>query len=123
MINTKLILVDGITGSGKSTTAHFIARQMEKNGIKVKWYYEVEKDHPLLEIDKNKDESDEDHSKRVLVEYPQKWIDFVNKIKNDDYTYIVESYLFQDVLFFPHFMNDLDRKVLKDYSHRFLETT
>jgi len=38
MLNTKLILVDGMTGSGKSTTAHFIARQLEKNGIKVKCY-------------------------------------------------------------------------------------
>lgn len=36
MIKTKLILVDGITGSGKSTTAYYIARQIEKNGIKVR---------------------------------------------------------------------------------------
>jgi ABC-type oligopeptide transport system ATPase subunit len=122
MIKTKLILVDGISGSGKSTTAHFIARQMEKNGIKVKWYFECEKTHPLYEIEKIKEESDEDHSKRVLAEYPQKWVDFVKKIKDDEFVYIVESYLFQDVLMFPHFMNDLDRLVIKEYSHKILET-
>jgi len=122
MIKTKLILVDGITGSGKSTMAHFIARQMEKNGVKVKWYYEVEKDHPLVEIEKIKEESDEDHSKRVLTEYPQKWVDFVNKIKDDEFVYIFESYLFQDVLMFPHFMNDVDRSVIKKYSHKILES-
>ena len=121
MIKTKLILVDGITGSGKSTTAHFIARQMEKNGIKVKWFYEVEKDHPVLEIFKNDDESDHDHSKRVFQEYPKKWIDFVDKIKDDEYVYIIESYLFQDVLMFPHFMADMDRSLLKEYSHKILE--
>jgi len=121
MIKTKLILVDGITGSGKSTTAHFIARQMEKNGVKVKWYYEVEKDHPVFEILKNDDESDLDHSKRVFEEYPKKWIDFVNKVKDDEFVYIIESYLFQDVLMSPHFMNDLDRQVIKDYSHSILE--
>ena len=52
MIKTKLILVDGISGSGKSTTAHFIHRQIEKNGIKVKWFYEQEDNHPLLLVDK-----------------------------------------------------------------------
>jgi thymidylate kinase len=120
MIKTKLILVDGISGSGKSTTAHYIYRQIKKNGIKVKWIYEQEKDHPISEIDKNKDESDEDHSKRVLVEYPKKWNDFVNKIKDDEYIYIVESFLFQDVLYFPHFLNDLDRNVIKEYSHKLI---
>jgi len=30
MIDTKLILVDGISGSGKSTTVLFIYRQMER---------------------------------------------------------------------------------------------
>ena len=121
MLNTKLILVDGITGSGKSTTAHYIARQMEKNGIKVKWLYEQENKHPLLEIPIKKDESNEDHTKRVLVEYPKKWIDFVNKIKDDEYIYIVESYLFQDVIMFPHFMNDLESQKIKDFSHSILK--
>jgi len=121
MINTKLILVDGIFGSGKSTIAHFIARQIAKNGIKVRWFYEEEKNHPLSEIGKNIEESEEDHSKRVLSEYPQKWVDFVNKIKDDEYTYIVESYLFQDVLFSPHFMNDIDKRTIKEYSHKLLE--
>jgi Tfp pilus assembly pilus retraction ATPase PilT len=30
MINTKLILVDGITGSGKSTTAHLYSQADDK---------------------------------------------------------------------------------------------
>ncbi|OGE81992.1 MAG: hypothetical protein A2Y39_06580 [Candidatus Delongbacteria bacterium GWF2_40_14] len=94
---------------------------MKKNRIKTKWHFEVEKDHPLLQIEKNKDESDEDHSKRVLVEYPQKWIDFVNKIKDDEYIYIVESYLLQNVLMYPHFLNDLDRQTIKEYSHKLFE--
>ncbi|NOR44806.1 MAG: hypothetical protein GQ534_04400 [Candidatus Delongbacteria bacterium] len=123
MINTKLILVDGITGSGKSTTAHYIARQMKKNGIKVKWLHEEERNHPLAEMQKNKGESDEDHTKRVLIEYPKKWIDFTNKIKNDEYIYIVESYLFQDMIMFPHFMNDLERQKIKDFSHSILKIT
>ncbi|NOR44359.1 MAG: hypothetical protein GQ534_02145 [Candidatus Delongbacteria bacterium] len=43
-MKTKLIIVEGIAGSGKSTTAHYIARQLEKNEIKAKWYYEEERE-------------------------------------------------------------------------------
>jgi hypothetical protein len=124
MIKTKLILVDGITGSGKSTTAHFIARQMEKNGVRVKWYYEQEKNHPLRldqkEAEKQKDESDADYSKRIMEKEPVIWTDFVNKIKDDDTVYIVESFLFQDVLLL-HLMNDVDTQTIKDYSRKLLD--
>jgi thymidylate kinase len=51
MIDTKLILVDGIPGAGKSTTAQFIARQLEKNGIKTKIYNETDNNHPLGRFD------------------------------------------------------------------------
>jgi len=124
MIKTKLILVDGITGSGKSTTAHFIYRQMEKNGIKVRWFYEQEKKHPLhldpKESEKQKDKSDADYSKRIMEKEPVIWTDFVNMIKDDDIVYIVESFLFQDVLLL-HIMNDVDRQTIKDYSRKLLD--
>ena len=124
MIKTKLILVDGIAGSGKSTTAHFIFRQMKKNGIKVRWYYEQEKNHPLQvnekEAEQKKDELDTDFSRRIMGKYPEIWNNFVNMIKDDDTVYIVESFILQDVLLLP-FVNDLDRQTIKDYSHKMLE--
>jgi len=119
MLNTKLILVDGITGSGKSTTAHFIARQLEKNGIKAKWLHEIEKDHPLLELEKENDESDFDFNQRILRDYPKKWIDFVNKIKYDNYIYIIESYLFQNLLS-TLVANDLDKQIIKSFAQQII---
>lgn len=47
MLNSKLILIDGITGSGKSTTTQFLASQLKENDIKVKWYHETQTIHPL----------------------------------------------------------------------------
>ena len=47
MIKTKLILVDGIPGSGKSTLSQFISKQIERNKIKVKWYFEHDMFHPI----------------------------------------------------------------------------
>lgn len=45
--NSKLIMIEGLPGSGKSTIAQFVAHQLKGNGIKAEWYYEVGVEHPL----------------------------------------------------------------------------
>ena len=47
-VGSKLIIVEGLTGSGKSIMAHFIARQLEYNGIPASWVHEGEEPHPIL---------------------------------------------------------------------------
>ena len=43
----KLILVEGLPGSGKSSTAQFICDQLQRNGHRARWYYEDETPHPV----------------------------------------------------------------------------
>jgi len=118
MINTKLIFVDGITGSGKSTTAHFIARQLEKNGIKAKWFHEGETGNPLHQLVRNEGESDNDFAIRFMKEYPEeRYEKFVNSIKDDDCIYIVDSFLFQDIIWIPLFY-DISKEVIKKFVHK-----
>jgi len=47
-VGSKLIIVEGLTGSGKSIMAHFIARQLQYNGIAASWVHEGEEPHPIL---------------------------------------------------------------------------
>jgi thymidylate kinase len=109
MINTKLILVDGITGSGKSSTAHFIKRQLEKNGLKAVWFYEIQKNHPLhIQLDTIENESESEKYLRGMKEFLNIWKNLVAKIKDDDIIYIVESFIFKDSLCMPLIMSDLD---------------
>jgi len=123
MIKTKLILVDGISGSGKSTTSHFIARQLEKNNIKIKWLFEQQKEHPLhiKDFKEIKDEPSSDYSKRVMLVFFELWKNLIDQVRKEDKVCIIESFLFQDVLIFPHFFVDIDKQAIKDYSHQMLE--
>ena len=52
--------------------------------------------------------------------YYAQWKQFIKIIEKDDNIYIIESFLFQDVLYFPHFMNDLDLDVIKEHSHKLM---
>lgn len=47
MQGTKLILVEGLPGSGKSTTAHLLTRQLRRQSYDARWYYEQQTPHPL----------------------------------------------------------------------------
>ncbi|MCA1060109.1 hypothetical protein LCL96_14315 [Rossellomorea aquimaris] len=45
-MNTNLIIVEGVPGSGKSTTAHFIKDHLEEKGVNVKLFQEGDTSHP-----------------------------------------------------------------------------
>ena len=98
--NTKLILVEGIPGTGKSTIAQFIAIQLEKNGKKVKWYHECQDNHFFWnKIDScfenneyffRTDEKREQFMKLNL----DLWKNLVEEAKNNDQVYILDGYFF-----------------------------
>ncbi len=48
MKNTKLIMFEGMPGTGKTTNAQFLRIQLERNGKTVKWMHEVARPHPTL---------------------------------------------------------------------------
>lgn len=45
---TRLVLVEGFPGSGKSATAQWLARQLRRSGRPATWVYEDERPHPVL---------------------------------------------------------------------------
>lgn len=47
MKETKLIIVTGISGAGKSTTSKAISKLYASNGIDSHWYHEEMADHPI----------------------------------------------------------------------------
>jgi thymidylate kinase len=47
MIDTNLIFVDGLPGSGKSTTAQLVFIHLVRNGYEAEWFYEHQMSHPI----------------------------------------------------------------------------
>lgn len=51
MEHTKLIMLEGLPGTGKSTNAYFLLRQLERAGKRARWFHEVARPHPVLFFD------------------------------------------------------------------------
>jgi len=120
MLNTKLIFVDGISGSGKSTIAHYIARQLEKNGIKAKWFHEEEFGHPLhiSDYEKKENENTLDWATRVIDKSAQRWTDFHIKTSNENTVNIIECFLFQNLLL-NLITEDIDSILIKNLQKKY----
>lgn len=104
MKDTKLIIVSGASGTGKSTTSQKLAQQYQKNGIKHLWLHEEIKDHPIREEEFSIGNlySEEGMDKNILHMY-NLWESLVDKIEKSDKIYLMEGCLYQNIIryFFP----------------------
>ncbi|OPA77408.1 hypothetical protein BVG16_13180 [Paenibacillus selenitireducens] len=98
MHNNKIIIVDGMPGSGKSTTASFIAEQLSSLHINNKLFLETSSDNPLFintpalhSLSSEKDS--EEFSSRVISLY----LNFVEEYKEKETVIIIESLIYQGI--------------------------
>jgi tRNA uridine 5-carbamoylmethylation protein Kti12 len=47
MIKTKLILIEGLPGAGKTTTAIHLGTDLQEQGLSCRWYLEKDEPHPI----------------------------------------------------------------------------
>lgn len=100
MFESKLILIEGIPGSGKSTTAQFLARRLEQRGIPHKWWYEEENGHPVYVFDDTESmqrivaDLSNGNYRRVVEQALQRWKSFSSAVQSSDEVILVDSCLF-----------------------------
>jgi len=51
MIDSQLIMLEGLPSTGKTTNARFIHAQLERNSVNAEWIHEVAMPHPVLFFD------------------------------------------------------------------------
>jgi len=95
MVDTRLIMLEGLPSTGKSTNSDYIRMQLERNGNNVKWIHEVASPHPLFlffEICSCLKK----HENAVL----EKWEHFARMALHDkDTVFILDSSIFQAQIF------------------------
>ena len=78
MIDTKLILMEGLPSTGKSTNSGILFSQLERNGEKVRWVHEVARPHPTLFF--HEAYLEEEEYKNLINLFPETEL-ILNKIK------------------------------------------
>jgi len=90
-VGSNLIIVEGLTGSGKSIMAHFIARQLQYNGIPAAWLHEAEEPHPIL-IDV------ESSIKAYMAAMRDRWATYVDRVRLSGQVMVVEACFFNNLI-------------------------
>jgi thymidylate kinase len=97
---TNMILIEGIPGSGKSTMAHFLTRQLDQQGIIYKWWYEEEKWHPLY-LFEDADSLEQlfaalaaGHYREIIQATLGKWQELASNLRDTEYVILFDSSLF-----------------------------
>lgn len=91
MLATQLILVDGIPGSGKSTTAQWIALELRKRNVTVDWFMDEHRGNPITNWGYLATEL-------LIQKTYEKWGNFTQAVSASNTVIVLEG------CFFQHFM-------------------
>ena len=95
----KLVLVEGLPGSGKSTTSHLLCLHCERHGRPARWYYEHETPHPIFEYAEIQDVLDQGCLRDGLFDTAlASWRRLAVDLARGDCSLILESSFFQTAI-------------------------
>jgi hypothetical protein len=97
MIQTNLIMIEGLWGSGKSATAQQLCRHLREQGVDASWIFEQQEPHPIR-VDSKPEHAPEHGSDgeltRILEQALLNWQSLANSLTDTQSIMILESVLF-----------------------------
>lgn len=106
----KLVLIEGIPGSGKSTFARFLSNQFERNGYSCELFLETTLDHPIIES------SGSEGISSYLESFYDRWVKFLDQLSDGEIV-ILESAFFQSPI--VHLLHkEADRELIRSLIYR-----
>jgi hypothetical protein len=112
--DTRLVLIDGLPGSGKSTTAQFLCLHMERHGRPARWYFEEETPHPVFEFERVRHILNSGQASTDVFDQALRHWDELASAPAGGSTLILEASFFQTPLH-PMLMLDWDRERIAAY--------
>ena len=102
MNELKLIIVAGMSGVGKSTTAQNVSFLYSKNGINHEWYHEEMKDHPIRWINGGEftvgDINTYEGMELNIADTYSRWEHLINDMRTKGGVYVMEGCLYQNII-------------------------
>lgn len=92
MSNTKLILIEGLPGAGKTTSSVHLGTYLQHQGIACRWYLEEDDPHPIACL--------EFKLKDLAQKLPPLWAAFVEQTLQENIVTIIESRLWHNTALF-----------------------
>ena len=109
LLNTKLILIEGLPGAGKSTSTVHLGSVLQRHGIACRCFHEEDDPHPLPCLDFE------------IQGLPQKmiplWMTFVNHAVQESTVTIIESRLWQNTALYMY-MSEIDVSEIMEFEHQ-----
>ena len=93
-MQTKLILIEGMPGSGKTTTTIQLGECLQQKGFACRWYLEDDDPHPIDCLDFA--------LKDLVNKMPALWRNFVKQVEEVKGLTIIESRLWQNTAMFMY---------------------
>lgn len=127
-MDSRLIVIDGLPGSGKSTTAEWLTHQLHQNGVDAYWLKETHTSHPLWwydfwnGIDYLVPDFDNIPIELFIETSIKKWMDFAALAKTSDKLYVAESVFFQNAVAM-FFMGGAPSALLMEYAREVQKIT
>ncbi|MBD3919672.1 hypothetical protein H8B09_12985 [Paenibacillus sp. PR3] len=115
-MNSKIIIIDGMPGSGKTTSARMVSEQLTKRGISSRCVLEEQSNHPLLILDRHFDSFEDERQADEFIHLLQsRYRSFVDEQLNNNEVTIIESVFFQDTINTSFHMG-MNREKLRRFS-------
>jgi len=108
MLDTRLVLIEGLPGAGKSTSAVHLGTVLQQSGIPCRWFREEDDPHPLPCLDF---EIRGLPPKMIVL-----WSDFVQRALQEPFVSVIESRLWQNTGLYM-FMSETEVDDIVDFSH------
>lgn len=116
----KIIFIDGMSTTGKSTISDKINNYFIENNIEVKWLHEESVNNINLNLDLPKhEEIGLQKLKLEMKNLYNRWKDFYNEIKKDNNIYIIDSNFFKNIHDFM-LLSELSGDEIKDYYNKLI---